>query len=294
MPLDSEYYLKRFYDKLYDNLLFENKLKKDSILLSFFDIKSNVRYRALEFAAISTENIPEILLSSLIKDNLIRPSDEINKYTITAKGVWVIEKNNKKITEDSIIAQMDEKFFDVYLDNKTLSDKEKVILFSMISARAFSEEAPIDLKKDEYALDAWKRILDNSYNKLHEMKLIKKMNEEELYGKKGNEHNVSNLLRHTDSLPKKTKGLYKVKVPQKYYLDIYSDNFLSKEKLEYLINIIFTTKKNIRIETIDEISNFCLKIAYEEAHNIFNFESHTFISPDFDDVVKDALKEVLL
>ena len=294
MPFDSEYYLKRFYDKLYDNLLFENKLKKDSILLSFFDIKSNVRYRALELSAISTENIPEIILSNLIKDNLIRQSDEINKYTITAKGVWGIEKNNKKITEDSIVDQLDEKFFDVYLEKKTLSDKEKVILFSMISARAFSEEAPIDLKKDEYALDAWKRILDNSYNKLHEMKLITKMNEEELYGKKGNEHNVSNLLRHTDSLPKKTKGLYKVKVPQKYYLDIYSNNSLSKEKLEYLINIIFITKKNIQVEAVDEMNDFCLKIAYEEAHNIYDFKNHTFISPDYDDIVKDSLKEALL
>lgn len=294
MPLDSEYYLKRFYDKLYDNLLFENKLKKDSILLSFFDVKSNVRYRALEFAAISNENIPELILSNLLKDNFIRPSDEINKYTITAKGVWVIERKNKNITEDSIVNQLDEKFFDVYLDNKKLSDREKVILFSMISARAFSEEAPIDLKKDEYALDAWKRILDNSYNKLHEIKIIKKMNEEELYGKQGNEHNVSNLIRHTDSLPKKTKGLYKVKVPQKYYLDIYSNNSLSKEKLEYLINIIFVTNKNMEIDNVDEINDFCLKIAYEEAHNIYDFKNHTFISPDYDDIVKDALKEVLL
>lgn len=127
--MDVEYYLKRFYDKLYEDLLFDKKLKKDSVFLSFLDFKSNIRYRALESSAISGKKIPEVILSDLKRSNFIRPSDEINKYAITAKGVWEIEKNKNKVTEALIVDYLDKKFFDVYLGNKALSDKEKVILF---------------------------------------------------------------------------------------------------------------------------------------------------------------------
>jgi len=234
------------------------------------------------------------LLSDVARDSLIRPSDEINKYTITAKGVWTIERGKQKIAEDSLIDYLDTKFFDVYLGNKTLTDKEKVIILSMVSARSFSENSPIDLKKDEYALDAWKRIIDKSYNKLHEMKLVEKMNNDQLYGKKGNEHIVSNLIRHTDSLPKKTKGLYKAAGQQKYYRNLYSDKKLSKEALGFIISMVFGSKKNIQIGNLDEINEFCLEIAYEEAPYVYDIENHIFALPKYDDVIRNAIREALL
>lgn len=294
MSTDAEIYLKRFYDKLYEHMLMENKLKNNSILLSFLDVKSNVRYRALDYASISSHKVPRPILVNLLRNNLIRPSDELNKYTITAKGVWSIEKNKNSITEEMIIEYLDSKFFDVYLGNKTLTDKEKIILFTMISARTFSKNSPIDLKKDEYALDAWKRIIDKCYKKLYEMRIVKKMNEEKLYGKKGNEHIVSNLIRHTDSLPKKTKGIYKAAGRQKYYLDIYSKDIISKESLIYIIDLIFNSRKDLHMEDIDEINTFCTKIAYEEAPYIHDIEKHVFTSPEYDDIIRNAIKEALL
>lgn len=294
MSIYRESYLKRFYDKLYETLLFDKKLKQDSVLISFLEIKSNHRYRALESTAISAQKIPEIILMDLKRSNFIRPSDEINKYTITAKGVWEIEKKKTNVTEDLIVDYIDKKFFNVHLSNKSLSDREKIIIFSMISARTFSEESPIDLKKDEYALDAWKRIIDHSYAKLYEMKQIKKMSDEEIFGKQGNEHKVSHFIRHTDSLPKKTKGVYKAKGKQKYYLDLYSKDSISKESLSYLFNIIFSKTKDIQAENVKEIYDSCLKIAYEEALYIYDIEKHLFTSPEYDDVIRDAIRDAIL
>lgn len=294
MRPDVEFYLKMFYDNLYERMLMENKLKNDSILLSFLEVKSNVRYRLLESASILSNKLPALILANLSRDLLIRPSDELNKYTITAKGVWVIEQNNRDITKEKIIEYIDHKFFDVYLGNKTLTDREKVILFSMVSARTFSEKSPIDLKRDEYALDAWKRIIDKCYEKLHGMKLVKNMNQEKLYGKKGNEHIVSNLIRHTDSLPKKTKGIYKAAGKQKYYLDIYSKDVLSRESLIHILDLVFNSKKDFKIEDINQINNFCSEIAYEEAPYIYDMEKHIFSSPEYDDVIRRAVKESLL
>jgi predicted transcriptional regulator len=292
--MDFRYHLKKFYDNLSGNLLLDKKLKNNSILLTFLELKSNVRYRAISSASISSQNIPDLIISELLKNKFIRQSDELNKYVITAKGVWFIEKNTNIITEEAFIDFIDGKLFDVSLSGSDLSDKEKVILFSMISARALSEKSPIDLKKDQYALDAWKKIIDDCYKKLYEIKAIKKMDQEQLYGKKGNEHMVSNLIRHTDSLPKKTMGIFKSIGQQKYYLDIYKDQKLSKDSLLYIFRLILNSANGLDARSIEDINKFCNDIAYGQAPYIYDVEKHKFSSPDYDDIIKDIIREVIL
>ena len=78
----------------------------------------------------------------------------------------------------------------------------------MIAARAFSSESAIDLKTSDKTLDVMREIIDGTYKLLSSLKVVTKLQIEELYGKKGNEHEVSNLIRHTDSLPRLTRGIY--------------------------------------------------------------------------------------
>ena len=285
-------YLQLLYKKLNDTMLVENRLREDSLILSILQLKSNDRHDVLEKASISNERIPMPVLVDMKRRNLIRESDEVNKYIITAKGIWIIEKDKGKISAESIINFLDEKFFDVSLKGKGLTDKEKVILLAMLAARTFSEQSPIDLKKDEFVLDAWERIINKSNNLLYELKVIKKMNKNQLYGKKGNEHIVSNLIRHTDSLRKKIKRLYNAPGNQKYYLSLYDNNDLSTESLEYIIRKIFDDKE-FSYDFIEKIINFSQKIAYDEAANVHDFEKHIFASPIFDDKIKHTIEEAL-
>lgn len=284
-------HLKKFYDELYTDLLVDKKLKRNSVLISFFEMKSNDRYRFLEGAAVESFNLPETMLFSLISEGLLRESDELHKYTITAKGIWVVERDSK-INECELIDYIDEKLFKISLSNKKLTDKERIILLAMICGRTFTINSPIDLKKDNYTLDGWKRIIDDCSKLLFDLKIINKMSQEQLYGKKGNEHIVSHLIRHTDSLPKKTKGIYKAPGQQKYFLDIASDNVISKDKLTYILSLIFSSDGVFEIESIYKVRDFCLNIAYQEASLIFEMKDHIFAAPEYDDILNEAIQQV--
>lgn len=282
-----------FYNNLYKIMLGENKLKGDSIILSFFQLTSNVRHDLLEMASISAERIPISILKEFKRKNLVRDSDEINKLIVSAKGIWIIENDQKKLSIENIIVFLDEKFFDVSLKDKGITDKEKAILFVMIATRTFSIESPIDLKKDDYVLDAWERIIDECSKFLGELNVIKKMNKTQLYGKKGTEHIVSNLIRHTDSLPKKIKRLYNAPGNQQYFLDLYDNNEFLTDALEFLLKTIFDSME-FNYDTIEKIINFCQRIAYDEAANVHDFKKHIFALPRFDDKIRYAIEKALL
>ena len=86
----------------------------------------------------------------------------------------------------------------------------------MICGRSFSMESPVDLVDDDL-LENWAKILDSSFTKLSEMgvlKITKNAWEKSLY-KKGTEHPVSVLIRHTDGLTKKVNRIFKAHKNQK-------------------------------------------------------------------------------
>ncbi len=280
------------YNNLFTNLVIDKKLKKDSILISFLDLKSNSRYRVLNDSSENLINENREELSYLINKGLIRNSEEINRYVITAKGIWEVEKDNVSIHD--VIGFIDSKYFDISLGSSSIRDKEKVIIMCFIAARAFSLNSAIDLHKDDYTLDSCKRIIDKCYTELNKVGLVKKMSESELYPKSGNEHIVSNLIRHTDSLPKKTKGIFNAAGSQKYYLDVIQNNHIDIEKLSFLVKCVYSENLDIKYEDIRRAYNLCSEIAYQEASYLFDDISCTFTTPEYDDVIFSAFKQAIL
>lgn len=282
----NNHYLEKFYNKLYNNLIFNKKLRNKSVIFSFLKIKSNERYRQLDTSSISSLKIPNEVLSYLEKNNLVRSTDNVNNYVITAKGIWIIETKKNLINEQKIIEFLDGKLFDLFKGNKPLTDREKVIITAMIAARTYSDESVVDLKKNELCMDAWKEIIDKTYEELIKFKVIS-LKPAALFGKRGNEHPVSHLIRHTDALPKKTKGLFKALGNQKYYLDVYQEDELSQNDLAYLFWLVFEGKLNP--ETVNGLVNFLNAIAYEKNIFVFDLKKHIFSNPIFDDIIRDAL-----
>lgn len=282
--------LNKFYQNLHTNIIKKKKkVKENSIIIAFLDSTSNDRYKLLNESAISAHKIPSNTLTELENKNFVRNTDILNHYTITAKGIWEIETKNDLISEQNLINYLDQKLFNVYnFSNKPLSDKQKVIIFSMLAARTFSEKSSIDLKIDDNILNVWEEIVEKSYEKLNSLKLISKLEKKDLYGKAGTEHPVSNLYRHTDELPKKTKGIFKALGKQKYFLDIFKDSEISNENLNFLFNLIFD--KNVLSSTeIYEISNFCNDIASNKNIYIFDPREHIFLNPKYDGIIRDVL-----
>lgn len=285
-------YLEIFYNKLHDNLLKKYKTNKfPSVLIWFLEIKSNDRLRVMLASHIKPTRIPEETLKDLLKANLIRETNIIGDYAITAQGVWEYEIKKNIISDDVFLKHIDNKCFNTYKEiGKALSDKEKVIVFSMIAARAFSSTSPVDLKSDKSILDTWEEIINKTYLLLNSLGAIGKLMENSLFGKPGNEHKVSAMIRHSDAIAKKTKGIYVCAGTrdQKYYLDIYKKEMLSQDSLKFLFRQIFFDRKLTTLE-VDNICKFCDEIASSKSIYIFNIENHIFHKPEYDTAIRDAL-----
>ena len=231
--------LELFYKRLYSELKKAKRLKQDSVLISLMETKSNDRFDFLIKAGVDTNSKygDDIFLDYVEKGYLIITKDN-KKYILSGKGIWHIERD--KIGIETLIDYLDSKLFGGYRKKAKLAPREKVIILSFVAIGAFSKNQVIDLKTDDITKDKIKEILNSSLNFLKNHKLIKKsFTEENLYGKIGNEHPVSNVIRHTDALPKKTIGCYVALGDQKYYLNLYDGEKFDCDKMAYLYWLLF-------------------------------------------------------
>lgn len=287
--------LNKFYSSLYNTILKnKSKITNKSILISFFSFKSNDRYKLLSESAIPSYKISKDILGELENKKLIRATDTLNSYTITANGIWEIENRDGTLDITGFLNHIDEKYFNAYVDsNKPLNEKQKVIIFSMIAARAFSDKSTVDLKKNEDTTNAWKEITDQTYHKLKDLGIISNLKIESkdpksLYGNPKTERPVSHLYRHTDMLPKITKGIFKASGGQNYFLDLSNDPDMFKERLNYLFDIVIG-KTHISYLELDEIYNFCCDIANKKNIYVFDPTEHIFSKSKYDEIVRDVL-----
>ena len=96
--------LNKFYSSLYNTILKNtSKITNKSILISFFSFKSNDRYKLLSESAIPSYKIPKDILVELENKNLIRATDTLNSYAITAEPQNCGTTGNKifKMTDSS-------------------------------------------------------------------------------------------------------------------------------------------------------------------------------------------------
>jgi len=287
-------YLNKFFVKLYDNLEIKKKLKNKSVLLSILYISKNDRHNILNSSSISYERIPEGMLDYLLSDGYIRETDKLNNYAITAKGCWEIELHKEQISIEDLIKNIDNNFFNLSKEVKSLSEKEKIIILSMISVRSFSEQCAIDLQKGGIARNKIEDLISETYGILRKQKIINKLSKDDLFGKAGligNEPSVSNLFRHAD-ISIKTKGIYKNPGNRKYYLNLYKNSLVSIQDLSFLFWLIYGN--NMTIEMKKEVYDFCLRNTYEKSIYLFESNERKFAKPDYDDIMKEALEDYFI
>ncbi len=280
--------LRRFYTDVRDRLLLVKKLRGESVLISCLQVKKNVRYRLLSDASIDEFGVPRKELQDLLAGGFIRESAEMSRYSITAKGIWEIETEEGILNERRLLEYLDHKNFDLFGKKLKLTSKEKVIVLSLLAARAFSETSCVDLKKDDATMNGWKRVIEKAYELLRSRGLISDLEREKLLKTDGNEHAVSHLVRHTDALPRKTKGLYTAPGKQRYYLDLYDEKEIPVDRIALMFRLVF--EGDLDLDGMDQVLKLCNTVAYDDAILVFELGSHVFSNPSFDEVVKEGLR----
>ena len=283
--------LSRFYTELRAQYNIKNSsVKMKSLLLTLLDMNSNPRFQLLGDAAIAGARISAKIKNELLLKDYIQDTPDIGMYTLTAHGIWAYEFGEEIIDINMLLEYYNKKYFkSVQLTaQRSIKEKHKIVLLAFIALRFFSVESPAKLKVADKLKDVWKKVLLECNTALSQAGVIRNLENLELFGKPGNEHEVVNLIRHTDDLPKQTKNLYVSLGDQQYYLNISEEGVINPEALRYLFSRIFENTK-LDHSTILKLLDTMNRIAYEDSIYLHDPGKNIFCIPRYDMPIKDAI-----
>jgi len=272
---------------MYDTLTDKIRAEKQWNTIWEFSFNKDGNARLSMYYSAAAEYVDSSVVAELKNNGLIRDSKDVNQYILTAKGVYQAETILRIDTLTNILVAVDDRFFEPKVTK--ISEREKIILFSMMMMRCFSKEYCIDARKDKDTKDEWMQIFIESQNQLKKMKVIKVKTPLEKLGKKSDiEDPMSNIIRHTDALDKKVKMLYKKTGKNQYYLDmLYKDRTINVESLAFILDSIF--EGSIGYAQINEIADFCRDALHVHGVRVFDYSEENFSTPDCDDAINNAL-----
>jgi hypothetical protein len=281
--------IESMYDELKRLLTVEKKLRNNSVLLSFLKIKSNSRLSYLERTC-----QPEAFFLGQLEQRLsnkdIQHYGEDDKYCLTADYVWRREKEHI-LNNDFIPQFFDEEYFNCP-KSEGITEKEKVIIFTLLFARAFSEDTAMDLKIGETYWPKWEELTGDAYDVLASVGLLFTLPRDSLFSKSSTENKVSSLFRHTDSLPKKTFLRFVAPGGQKYFLDLCDEEGeFSLEQLIKLLKLIFKGN-NLSLEKIDQLSDESIRLAHAQGLYLTDVKN-PYINLDVDLVIRRCFEELM-
>lgn len=265
---------------------------ENSVYLGLLNLKSKTkRMRLLLDAAVPGSGLEQDLLKQLLQLRYVEYVDQKMRITLTSNGIWEAEKSLGLVDFDRLLGFIDKKWFNCFADfKKTISDREKIILFTTLGARAFSEHSSVNLRNDEVH-DGWKKAVNLVSDFLFENQIIKDREVKNLLLKKTSLHPVIHFFRYSENLPKITEGIW-IGKNLNYYLDLYKDGQIAIEKLVFLFDIVFEEK--IDLPLVEKVYDFCKKVAYDMSAKVFSFDKHFFATPDYDDLIRAALRRLAL
>jgi len=281
--------LVHFYKKL-EKCLKEtkNKLDGNSVLLTLVKLTKNKVSEILTQSAIEGSLFEKFEITELTNKNYLRVGDRFDKsakYILTTHGIWQVESSIKGLNITNILDYYQEDKFSSRLSGSPLSDKDKIILLSMISMRNFSISNAMDLNEDNKC-NTWIEVFDDCAEFSKSKKIIKIKNWKPK--RLGNEHPVNYVMRRANNLPQKTRHIYQTGRNYQYYLNIPTDFNEAEEKLEILFRLIFDEIKSL-IE-IEEIHKFLCNSAFEKSVKLIS--DFDYISPEWDRIMQSALERM--
>ena len=272
----------------YDRLAADIRAKGYGSIWEYaFNVKNNTRYTTLYSAAIS---LPSDISSELETVGFMRPSKDDGEYVITAKGIRHVEEVRGIDTLSLLIEEIDGRYFEIEV--KKVSPREKIVLFSMVMVRSFSETCCVDARKDDSVKDRWMEIFIRAQEELKRVGAIDDRTSIEDLGKASDtEKPMSNIIRHTDGLDAKVKMLYRKTGRNQYYLDLANESgSIDVEKLAFILGIIF--EGEIAYDRMGELVDFCNESSRMDSVFVYDVGDDEFSGSDHDDEIEEAFRMV--
>lgn len=290
--------LKRAYSHLQNQLRDDRKLKRESVVATFLNLKANVRYDYLSGAALLTSKFPRNVIGVLEMAGLVGETDEVGKYALTCQGVLRAEAMAGGGGIDLVLQEIDARFFrDVYKGRnraKPLRERYRLVLLSLIALRIYSRPAALRLNRvDEggKVFELVRATIEELYDFMKQAGLITSDTVAETFGNSGVDHPVVNLFRHTDEVKRATRRLFVAVGDSAYCLDLVDGGKINLEKLAWLIWLIF--RDQLSPELFNKFRSLSRKLAYDNAIHLYDDLSLSFASPGYDVVLSDAFSVYL-
>jgi len=289
------YVLNNFYNKLKNNILRDRKLMNDSVLWTLIQVQAKKREEYLNTSFYSSDKFSSGVLKELLNLEFIDSSQANNGelvFTMTAHGIWEIEKNNNSFSEIDLINFIQEKYFKFSASQKPFEDKEKIAVLALLCIRNFSYKVSMDLNTEKNR-ERWEKIFNKVFYFLNNEGFLKdKYNSfENFINKNGSEHPVQTLMRHLNDLHIKSGRIYdSSKNNSTYILNIFEGNKLHIDRLKYIFKLVFPNISNY--QTALDIANFCIEIANNNAKYVIT--DFQFIDYKHDEIIKEIITEIYM
>lgn len=278
----QERILEQLYDK-YDGWLRENKrMKDDSVLLSI--IRSTNSGRSLLLRNTVEEYIDQNTAGYLIDLGLIRESDDRGKYAFTMSGLFYTETTLLK--KDKFFTEGDKYYLDVF-KKISISDRDRIILLTMVALRTFSEKSAINMRESDGVQDEWWSILNKISEMLVEEKVIRERTSLANYTISEIEHPASDVIRHSDRLPPATKNVFIKPGNNTYYLSVAKNGRIMTDILADVLELIFEDRCD-SLYTLDFFSAEMRSFSRLYGVAVQSSMDENFFSSEFDDEITQA------
>jgi hypothetical protein len=283
--------LMHFYTSFRNKIIASQiKIENKSVLLTVIKLPVNELSRLLADSTLGNTSLSQREIDLLVYKGCIRALDELGKpheYAITIAGIWYAESNNNEMDINRLLSYFQETKLSFKVSSKPLKDIEKNILFAMITIRNFSKTVPMDINTSLFR-DSWIQIFDICNQFLHKIGVVSKENWNSFHP--GNEHSISYVMRRANDLPQKTINIYQYQTPgnNKYFLDVDNQKIPAQKRLMFLCKLILGSIETN--ELVDSVHSFCCDVAYAKSKMVR--ESFEYINPDWDTILKDALRNL--
>ena len=285
--------LKRFYDVLTEAMTGRPKYGR-SVFFPLIETTSAKRAEIIRNSKINI-NFEEFCkedVKLLVKSNYLMAADCPDCYTLTAKGLFEIEDRLELISKEKLLDNIQTKYFDIFNNGSILTDKEKIVLFTLICSRSYSIKSCMKLESFGRENEIWMTIFRKCSTFLKYLQLISSIPSTITQEVDNYYFSLMNLMSHINELQKKTNNLYSFTKSRCYYLNLERDGKISEQHLRQLFAKIFTNV--LDLNQITQVDEFINDISYNELTKMSEHKGIDYSKPEIDLILEKSLRDAIL